>query len=209
MATSAFTVNPTALSSAGPRLPAYRSRNGYPPPVKYVCMKDSEVYRVGDILKVTVDTATTPFQDQVERAVDPAGTDATATMQGTTGTPPRYYCLSTETAPATADQKDVIAVFDLRDIEVLFRLYNSTAASAEPQDFSINAQPEIPVGSAALGTLFHRFGIYEIGTGSDNYFPIIGAADATDGFVSITEIMTESGVGDDFGLAYGVFGGLA
>lgn len=207
MAGSAFTKNPTALTAAGVKFPPFRYRDGMEPRIKYVPIKASEVIRKYDFLKVTQ----VSNQDKVERALDPAGTDATATLTGDGGGIPRYIALETKTGESSVDSKDVIAVYDVQDLEFLFRLYHSTASSSEPQDVRVTLQPKIPVGSTAIATDFYEWGIYEIGTGSDNYFPIVDVAnqDATNGGVRIVEIPAEADIDEDFAPVWVTFGGLS
>lgn len=207
LATSAFRVNPTALSAAGPPLPRWRPRFSNMPQVKYVPVKSSETIRYGDFLKITANSS----DDEVERALDPAGTDATATLTGDGGGIPRYVSLQTITSAASMTHKDVIPVYDITELEFMFRLYHSTASSAEPADVKVIDYPRIHVGSTAISTVFYEWGIYEIGTGSDNYFPIVDVAnqDSTNGGVAIVEIATEAAQGDDFAPVWVVFGGLS
>jgi hypothetical protein len=206
MATSAFRVAPTALSAAGPPLPRWRYRDGKPQ-VHYVPVKSSETIRYGDFLKITANSS----DDEVERALDPAGTDATATLTGDGGGIPRYVSLQTITSAASMTHKDVIAVYDITDLEFLFRLYHVTAATAGPDNVKVIDQPRIRVTSTAISAKFYEWGIYEIGTASDNYFPIVDVAsqDDTNGGVAITEIPTESGATENFAPVYVVFGGLS
>ena len=206
MATSAFRVNPTALSAAGPPLPRWRPRFSYRPQVKYVPMKSSETILKYDFLKITANSS----DDEVERALDPQGS-AGATVTGDSGGIPRYFALESVTSGSGNDHKDVIAVFDITECEFLFRLNATAAADAEPQDVKVIDYPRIHVGSTAISTVFYEWGIFEIGTGSDNYFPIVDVAnqDATNGGVAIVEIPTEVGIGDDLAPVWVVFGGLS
>lgn len=205
MAVDWFDTSPTAVRNPG--WPRMRAKAGRIPQIQYVPVKASETIRKYDFLKITAASSS----DQVERALDPAGTDATATLTGDGGGIPRYIAMETQTTDASVDAKDVIAVYDVMDFEFLFALYHATASSAEPQDIKIALQPTIPVGSTAISTVFYEWGIYEIGTGSNNYFPIVDVAnqDSTNGGVAIVQIPAGVSIATDFAPVWVAFGGLS
>ena len=205
MAVDWFDTSPSAVRNPG--WPCFRAKAGRTPQVYHVPVKASETIRKYDFLKITASSSS----DQVERALDPAGTDATATLTGDGGGIPRYMALETQTTDSSIDAKDVIAVYDVMDLEFLFALYHTTASSAEPQDIKIALQPTIPVGSTAISTVFYEWGIYEIGTCSNNYFPIVDVAnqDATNGGVAIIGIPAGVSIATDFAPVWVAFGGLA
>lgn len=205
LATSAFITNPSALTSAG-KLFRYRPKPGRgTPQVSYVAVKSSETILRDDFLKITQASNS----DQVERALDPTGT-AGATLAGDSGGIPHFIALHDHTSGASQTENDMIAVYSVYDLQFLMRIYHSTAASSEIEEVRINLRPQIPVGGTALATDFYGWGIFEIGTGSDNYFPIIDATnqDGTNGSLALVEA-AEFGVADDFGAYWCEFTGLA
>ena len=101
------------------------------------------------------------------RTLAPGGS-AGATLTGDSGVITRYIAAYDHTATASVDENSVIGVYDVTDFQFLFRLYHSTASSAQIQDIRINVRPQAPVGSTALSTDFYEWGWWEIGTGPDN-----------------------------------------
>ena len=161
--------------------------------VEWIPVKASETIRNGDILNRTGVTA------GFERILNPAGTATTATLTGdiTDATAPLYMALANNTSTSSVDLQSKIPAVRLDDIQILMRLYASTASDAEIQD--------IAVGSWRYeASTLYEFGIYEVDASSANYFLIVDVAnqDNDDGVVRIMEPAQESGVGDDFGLVW-------
>lgn len=203
--TSAFPVSPTDLDTANNTF-RMRLKPGREPKMEYVPMIANAVVLKDDFLKVTQASNS----DAVERTLAPAGS-AGATLTGDSGGITRYIAAYDLTATASVDENSVIGVYDVTDFQFLFRLYHATASSAQIQDIRINVRPQIPVGSTAIATDFYEWGWWEIGTGSDNYQPIVDVAnqDSTNGGVAIVAAANESDIADNFGLVWVEFSGLA
>ena len=199
-------MNPTSLATAQ-NIWRIRPKGGTwdNVPVHYVPVKSSETIKKYDLLKITQGSNS----DQVERALDPAGTAATVTLAGDSGGIPHYLALHDKTSGASQTEQDKIAVYSLYDLEMLVRIYHSTASSAEIEEMRINLRPNIPVGATALATDFYGWGIYEYST--TEYYPILDATnqDGTNGSMAIVEAATEFDVADDFGGVWVAFTGLA
>lgn len=204
MATSAFPLNPTSLATAN-NIFRYKPKGG-DPKVHYVPVKSSETIKRNDFLKITQGSNS----DQVERALDPAGTAATVTLAGDSGGIPQFIALHDFTSGASQTENDKIACYSVYDLLFLMRIYHSTASSAEIEEIRINVRPNnFPVGGTALATDFYGWGIYEYSTTA--YYPILDATnqDSTNGSLAIVEAATEFDVADDFGGVWVAFTGLA
>lgn len=147
--------------------------------------KASEVYRYGDILKLTSGT--------VERVIDPSGTDGNIVITAGTAV---YYCLRSFTAASSVTVSDTVPCLRLADIDILVRLVSLTATGlASTATGSDSEQRDWTIGSSYV------MGIHEIGTGSDNYQLVMSAATSS-GSWKIVEFSKESAADDDYGLAW-------
>ncbi|KKK49769.1 hypothetical protein LCGC14_3131720, partial [marine sediment metagenome] len=104
----------------------------------------------------------------VEPIIDPTGS-AGATLSGDASVLPKYIALQTVTAGSSVTLDDTIACVDINDVELLMRLYHTTAGSSEQQDAEF-LQP-------------YEWGIYEPDASSAGYYPVIDIAnqDGTNG----------------------------
>lgn len=192
LAVSAFPVEPSSLATAM-NATRWRPKPGRTPRVSWIPVKASETIRKYDILNRTAVTA------GFERILNPAGTATTATLTGdiTDATAPLYMALANVTSSSSIDGNSKIAAYSLDDIQVLARLYSSTATNAEIRDINIASW------RYEASTLY-EFGIYEVDATSQNYFLIVDVAnqDDDDGAVRIMEAATESDVADNYGLVW-------
>lgn len=188
LAVHPFKVAPSTLSSAG-HTQRWRPKPGATPIVELVPVKASEVIRTGDFLKVT--------SAQVERAVDPAGTDATFTASGGATQPVFIALCGNITADSSVTIADRIPVVRLSDVQVLMRMYHATAATSGPDNVTLG----LPLVTSGV---YYEYGIYEIGTGSDNYQYCIDVAnqDNTNGEFKVTEWLEGQGATDNFALGW-------
>ena len=179
MATSAFAVD--SLS----KVYRWRPKAGRSAGVVHAPMKASQAYRYGDILGLDTGATNTP----VEPIIDPTGS-AGATLSGDASVLPKYIALQTVTAGSSVTLDDTIACVDINDVELLMRLYHTTAGSSEQQDAEF-LQP-------------YEWGIYEPDASSTGYYPVIDIAnqDGVNGAFQIVEFSSESDPADDYGLVW-------
>lgn len=191
LATSAFPASPTTLATAM-KATRWRPKPGRTPRVSWIPIKASETIAKYDFLNRTAVTA------GYERVINPAGAvGVTLTGDVTDATAPLYMALGNVTSSASVDKLSKVAAYSLDDIQVLMRLYASTASDAEIQD--------INVGSWRYeASTLYEWGIYEPNTSSSGYFPVVdvGNQDDDDGVVRIMEGSSDSAIGDDFGLVW-------
>lgn len=150
----------------------------------------SAVARTGDIMTET--------SNKVLRtaASTPAGTGG-VTLSGNGGAIPRYvYGGGNQTAAGSVTTANVFAVYPITELELLFRIYHATRATAVASGLTFS-------GAAVDTGSFYEYGIWEIGSGSDNYFPVLDLAnqDATNGsFYPVA-------LGEGFGVS-SIYGGV-
>lgn len=188
MAVHPFPVAPTSLDAAGPVF-RFRPKPGRNPIVEYKPVKASEVFRTYDLAKVT--------SGQLERALDPDG-DAGINLSGG-ATTPRYLVLCGNiTSDSSVTILDRIPVIDLRDIQILMRMYHATAATSGPDNVTLAVDPLATTG------VYYEYGTWEIGTGSDNYQLVIDVAnqDDTNGEFKVVEWLEGQGATDNFALGW-------
>ena len=138
--------------------------------LEYKPVTASAVYRTGDILsesssRVLRTTASTPVGSQ------------TVTLSGNDGTIPYYvWAGGNFTAPGTVTTANVGACYDITLVELAFRIYHATRASAVASGLNFAVR-------GSVTTTYYEYGISEQGTTSDNYWPVLDLAnqDATNG----------------------------
>lgn len=187
MAVHPFVVAPSTLATGG-HVQRWRPKPGATPVIEYVPVKASEVFRTGDLLKVT--------SAQVERALDPAGT---AGFTGSGGaTKPVFLALCGNiTADGSVTIADRIPVVRLSDIQILMRMYHATAATSGPDNVTLG----LPLVTSGV---YYEYGVWEIGTGSDNYEWVIDVAnqDDTNGEFKVVQWLEGQGATDNFALGW-------
>lgn len=127
----------------------------------------SAVTRTGDILTVT--------SNKVLRtaASTPSGSGG-VTLAGNGGTIPRYVSGDGNyTAPSSVTNANVLAVYDINETELLFRIYHATRATAVPSGLTF-------AGGGETTGVYYEYGNWAIGTNSDNYFPVLDLANQDD-----------------------------
>ena len=188
MAVSPFTIAPASLAVAG-HTQRWRPKPGRTPVVEYKPVKASEIFRWGDLLKVT--------SAQLERVIDPVGTNATATASGG-ATLPKYLALCANfTSDSSVTIADRIPVVALADIQILMRMYHATAATSGPDNVTLAM-------NGVTSGVYYEYVMYEIGTGSDNYQYAIDVAnqDDTNGEFKVVEWLEGQGATDNFALGW-------
>lgn len=183
--TSPYPTAPATVFAAG-NIYRWRPIQGFDlRQVTYRQAKASETIRRGDILCVT--------SEQVERALNPAGTATTATLSGNGGSIPRFVA-AYNASTGSASDKSVIACWDISKLELLFRLYHATAATAVSTGLTYATDPGVTTG------VYYEWGIAEIDATSTNYFPVLDLAnqDDTNGSFKAVELWQESTVTDLF-----------
>lgn len=150
----------------------------------------SAVARTGDIMTETSNKV-------LRTAASTPSASGGVTLSGDGGTIPRYvYAGGNQTAPSSVTTANTFAVYPVTEVELLMRIYHATRASAVASGLTFS-------GAAANTNSFYEYGNWAIGTGSDNYWPVLDLAnqDATNGsFYPVS-------LGEGFGVS-SIYGGV-
>ena len=150
----------------------------------------SAVVRTGDILTVTSNKL-------LRTAASTPSASGGVTVSGNGGTIPRYvYAGGNQTAAASVTTANVFACYDITAVELLMRIYHATRATAVASGLTF-------AGGGETTGVYYEYGNWAIGTGSDNYWPVLDLAnqDDTNGSFYVTAL------GEGFGVS-SIYGGV-
>ena len=156
--------------------------------LEYKPVTASAVFRTGDIL--------TESSSAVLRttASTPVGSE-TVTLSGNGGQIPYFvWAGGNFTAPGSVTTANVGAVYNISNLDLLFRIYHATRASAVASGLTFAVR-------SGVTTAYYEYGISEQGTTSTNYWPVLDLAnqDATNGSFYPFELADGFGVSSIYG----------
>ena len=160
--------------------------------VRYMPMTASKTVRAGDVVMYT-----TGSTGAVERYITPSATDGNVKF-GAASKTLAGIALAPKTTGASVTSRDNLAVVPKDKVQILCRLVSNDTVA----DDAAAAGGATSRQSGRTLDDKYEIGLFSIGTGQDNYFPVIG--DKTDGRddVKIVEFANEGDVSDDYGIVW-------
>lgn len=186
MAVTAWPDNPTSLDTAqnyysSQGLRAVRA-HALSELLQYRPVTASAITRTGDILTVTSNKV-------LRTAASTPSASGGVTVSGNGGTIPRYVSGDGNyTAPASVTTANVLACYDITEIELAMRIYHATRASAVASGLTF-------AGGGETTGVYYEYGNWAIGTNSDNYFPVLDLANQDDTNGSFYPVALADGFG--------------
>lgn len=149
----------------------------------------SAIVRTGDILTSTSNAL-------LRTAASTPSASGGVTLSGDGGTIPRYvYGGGNQTAAGSVTVANVFAVYPITELELLFRIYHATRATAVASGLTFS--------QAGASTGYYEYGNWAIGTGSNNYWPVLDLANQDNTNGSFYPVA----LGEGFGVS-SIYGGV-
>ena len=160
--------------------------------VRYMPMTANKTVKGGDVVMYT-----TGATGAVERYITPSATSGNVKFAAS-GKTIAGIAIAPKTTGSTVTARDSLAVIPKEKVQILCRLVSNDTVADDAAGAGGSTSRQ---SSRAIDDKY-EVGLYSIGTGQNNYFPVIG--DKTDGRddVKIVEFLNEGGPDDDYGLVW-------